>query len=77
MTIEFYSELREDIEKRLNKADSELKKFPVNKLGLVNPTSDYIKAKKVYNLVFNELRTLNKNTPKSILYKYSRRKRKY
>lgn len=73
-----YIELRNDIESRWEKADQLVKSFVDVNTGLVKDVKDseYRKAKRAYNLVFNQLRVLNKNTPNKIKREYSIKKRK-
>lgn len=75
MTLELYTELRNEIEIRLDKADELVKSFPVGPMGLVEMTDEFRSAKRKYDLVFNELRVLNKHTPNKIKREYSLNKR--
>lgn len=75
MNLELYTELRNDLEIRLENADNEIKKFPVKSNGLIELTPAFMKAKRAYSIVFNQLRALNSNTPNKILREYSMKKR--
>jgi hypothetical protein len=77
MTLELYTELKNEIEIRWDKADQVLKSFVDPNTGRVEDikNEDYRKAKRAYDLVFNEVRTLAKHTPKKIQLEYSLRKR--
>lgn len=77
MTLDLYTELRNEIEPRWDKADEIVKSFVDVNTGLVKDMKDenYRKAKRAYDLVFNQLRTLNKNTPNKIKRQYSLNKR--
>lgn len=77
MTLELYTELRNEIEPRLDKVDKLVKSFVDLNTGLVKDVKDedYRKAKRAYDLVFNQLRVLNKNTQNKIKREYSINKR--
>ena len=68
MTLELYTELRNEIEPRWNKADQIVKSFVDVNTGLVKDIKDedYRKAKRAYDIVFNQVRVLNKNTSNKI-----------
>lgn len=75
MTLELYTELKAEINFRLNKADDLVKSFPLNEIGLVKMSDEFRLAKRKFDLVFNELRTLNQNTPNKIKREYAMNKR--
>jgi len=77
MTLELYTELRNEIEPRWDKADQLVKSFADVNTGLVKDIKDedYRKAKRAYDLVFNQIRVLNKNTSNKIKREYSMNKR--
>lgn len=75
MTLELYTELRNEIEVRLDKADDLVKSFPVGPMGLVKMTDEFRVAKIKFDLVFNELTVLNKNTSNKIKREYAMNKR--
>jgi hypothetical protein len=77
MTLELYTELRNEIEPRLDKADQLVKSFVDVNTGLVKDIKDkdYRKAKRGYDLVFNQFRVLNKNASNKIKREYSMNKR--
>tara|TARA_R110002050_G_scaffold269582_1_gene411976 strand:+ start:405 stop:641 length:237 start_codon:yes stop_codon:yes gene_type:complete len=76
MTLELYTELKKDIDLRLDMWDSILKSFPINEIGMaIERNEDYRAAKKSFNIVFNQLRTLNKNTSNKIKREYALNKR--
>lgn len=77
MTLEMYTELRNEIEPILDNADQLVKSFVDTNTGLVKDIKDedYRKAKRAFDLVFNQLRVLNKNTPNKIKREYSMNKR--
>lgn len=78
MTLELYIKLRNELEPKWDKADQLLKSFIDAKTGLVKDIKDenYRKAKREYDLIFNQIRVLNKNTPNKIKREYSMNKRK-
>ena len=76
MTLELYTELKKGIEVRLDKADQLVNSFPKNEMGLVKMTDEFRAAKRSFDIVFNELRILNKHTPNKIKREYSTNKRK-
>lgn len=75
MTLELYTELKNEIEVRLDKADALVKSFPVGQMGLVKMTDEFRVAKRSFDIVFNQLRILNKNTPNKIKREYAMNKR--
>lgn len=77
MTLELYTELRNEIEPRWDKADQLVKSFVDVNTGLVKgiKDEDYRKAKRAYDLVFNQIRVLNNNTSNKIKREYSMKKR--
>ena len=73
MTLELFTELKTNIEARLNKVELRLRSFPTNEMGLViNKTPEYIQTKKDFQIIFNELRILNRHTPNKIKIEYSK-----
>lgn len=77
MNLETYTEFRNEIERRLTPLDIKLNSFEKNSSGMVNPTKEYLKAKRSFQLVFSELQTLNKFTSNKIKKQYSINKRNY
>jgi len=75
MTIELYTELSDDIEKRLRVVEIKVQSFPVNKMGLVERTKEFVIARRNFKRVFNELRVLNKHTSNKLKREYSMNKR--
>lgn len=75
MTIEIYTELKNEIEVRLDKADTILKSFSVGQMGLVEMNEEYRIAKRSFDIIFNELRVLNKHTSNKIKRDYAMNKR--
>ena len=75
MTLDFYTELKKKIELRLDKSDTLLKSFPRSEMGLVKMTNEFRTAKRSFDIVFNELRVLNKHTPNKIKREYAMNKR--
>ena len=77
MTLELYTELKNEIEPRWDKADQLVKSFVDVNTGLVKDIKDedYRKAKRAYDLVFNQIRVLNKNTSNKIKREYAMNKR--
>ena len=75
MTLELYTELKNDITLRLDKADLLIKSFPKGQMGLVKMTEEFRSAKRNFDIVFNQLRVLNKNTSNKIKREYSLNKR--
>ena len=58
MNLETYTEFRNEIETRLTPLGIKLNSFAKNSSGMVNPTKEYLKAKRSFQLVFSELQTL-------------------
>ena len=79
MTLEIYTELRNEIEPRWNSASDLVQSFVNPTTGMVKDIKceDYRAAKKSYDRVFNEVRTLNGNTSNKIKRDYSISKRSY
>ena len=77
MTLELFTELRGKIEIRLNNTSDIVQSFPKNEMGLAVRSEGFIKAKRNFDLVFKELRELNRNTPKNIKRDYSKNNRNY
>ena len=75
MTLAIYTELKQEIEIRLNEADNLVKSFEKGPLGLVPITTEFKEAKRMFDKVFNELRKLNQRTPNSIKREYSMKRR--
>jgi len=75
MTLDFYTELKNEIEVRLDKADTLVKSFPIDQMGLVKITDEFRTAKRSFDIVFNELRVLNKHTSNKIKREYAMNKR--
>ena len=75
MTLKLYTELKNEITVRLDKADLLIKSFPKGQMGLVEMTDEFRTAKRSFDLVFNQLRILNKNTHNKIKREYSLNKR--
>lgn len=75
MTLEIYTELKKEIKVRLDNADLLVKSFPVGQMGLVEMTDEFRKAKKSFDLIFNQLRVLNKHTSNKIKREYAINKR--
>lgn len=77
MTLELYTELRNELEPKWDAADKLVKSFVDVNTGLVKDIKDenYRKAKIAYDLIFNQIRVLNKNTPNKIKRDYSMNKR--
>ncbi len=75
MTLDFYTELKKEIELRLDKADTLVKSFPRGQMGLVEMTNEFRTAKRSFDIVFNELRVLNKHTSNKIKREYAMNKR--
>ena len=77
MNLELYTLLRNELEPKWEKADQLLKSFVNVNTGLVKDIKDenYRKAKKEYDLIFNQIRVLNNNTSNKIKREYSMNKR--
>lgn len=75
MTLETYTELRNPIQKRVDTYSDILNTFEKNSAGMVEVTDEFRAVKNSYDLAFNELRVLNKNTPNKIKRDYSRANR--
>ena len=77
MNLEMYTELRKGIDAKLNKANDTIQLFKKNSDGSVNMCPEFKTALTSYNTAFNELRTLNKFTPKQIMKTHRLNKRKW
>ena len=75
MTLDLYTSLKNEIEIRLDKADVLVKSFPVGNMGLVEMTDEFRCAKRSFDIVFNELRVLNKHTSNKVKREYAMKKR--
>lgn len=75
MTLELYTDLRKDIELRLDVADKLVKSFPVGAMGLVKMTDEFKVAKRNFDSIFNELRELNASTNNKIKRDFAVKKR--
>ena len=77
MTLDIYTELRNDIESRLSIVQNKLNSFPKSASGMVQQSVDLSNANKAFYLVFNQLRALNKVTSNKVKKQHSRNKRGY
>lgn len=75
MTLELYTELKKEIEPRLDAADKAVKSFPAKENGLVEMTEEFRIAKRKFDLLFTQLRALNENTPNKVKREYAMAKR--
>jgi len=75
MNLQTYTELANPINQRINKYSEILNSFDKNASGMVEITPEFKLAKDSFEIAFNELRALNKFTPKSILRELSRANR--
>jgi hypothetical protein len=66
MTLELYKELKNEITSRLDVACELVNSFPKNQMGLVERTEEFKSAKRSFDIVFNQLRVLNKHTSNKI-----------
>lgn len=76
MTLEIYTELKNDINTKLDIADIKIKSFKRGSNGMVEMTNDFREANRNFNLIFKQLQTLNKYTSNKIKMEYSKIKRK-
>jgi hypothetical protein len=76
MTLEIYTELKKDINTKLDIADIKIKSFKRGSNGMVEMTNDFREASRNFNLIFKQLQTLNKYTSNKIKMEYSKIKRK-
>jgi hypothetical protein len=76
MTLEIYTELKNDINTKLDIADIKVKSFKRGSNGMVEMTNDFREANRNFNLIFKQLQTLNKYTSNKIKMEYSKIKRK-
>lgn len=78
MTIELYTELRNEVEPKMNAYSEALLAFPRLANGLtpdhVRATSEYIKAKQLADLFFDKFRTLNKAAGAKMVKQYHKNK---
>ena len=75
MTIEIYTELKNEIESRLLVVENIVTSFSKGQFGLVAMTVEFREANANFNRVFNELKVLNKHTSNKIKRDYAMNKR--
>lgn len=75
MNLQTYKTLSNPINARINKYSEILNLFEKTASGMVEITPEFKEAKDSFEIAFNELRALNKFTPKSILKELSKERR--
>jgi len=76
MTLAIYTELKNEINTRLDVVNERVQSFSVGG-GLVQMSEEFRAAKTSFDLVFRELQILNKHTSNKIKREYSKAKRNY
>tara|TARA_R110000765_G_scaffold131834_1_gene230352 strand:- start:691 stop:939 length:249 start_codon:yes stop_codon:yes gene_type:complete len=76
MTLELYTELKNEINERVDKADLLVNSFPKGEMGLVKMTDEFRSAKRNFDIAFSELRTLNGSASNKLKKEYSLLKRR-
>lgn len=75
MTLETYTEQRNEIEVRLDLADVAVQSYAKKEMGLVELTDEFREDRRAFNRVFQELRTLNGSVSNKIKREYSMKRR--
>lgn len=70
ISLELYTQLRNQLEPILDEASSKVQSFPTNEIGLLIRTDESIKAKREYDILFKKLRTLNGMASNAIKKQY-------
>jgi len=70
MTLELYTELKNEINQRVDKYSNILNSFDKNSAGMVDITPEFRLAKTNFNIAFKELQTINKAASKEIMKAY-------
>lgn len=70
MTIEFFTETKNEINTRIDALTAELNSFPKNASGMVNPTTEYRAVRTRFDIAFKELQTINKFASKELKKQY-------
>ncbi len=75
MTLETYTELRNEINKRVTMYSDILNTFEKNDCGMVDVTEEFKSAKNSYEIAFNELRLLNSSVSNKMKREFSKANR--
>tara|TARA_B100000768_G_C10882097_1_gene210051 strand:- start:98 stop:340 length:243 start_codon:yes stop_codon:yes gene_type:complete len=70
MTLEFFTETKNEINKRIDAITNELNSFPKNAFGLVEVTPEFRAVKTRFEIAFKELQTINKFASKELKKAY-------
>ena len=70
MTLALYTELKNEINNRVNKYSDILNSFDKNSAGMVKVTPEFRAAKTSFDIAFKELQTVNKAASKELKRAY-------
>ena len=70
MTLALYTELKNEINERVNKYSDILNSFDKNSAGMVDVTTEFRAAKTSFDIAFKELQTINKAASKELKRAY-------
>ena len=70
MTLELYTELKNEINARVDMYTNVLNSFAKNASGMVEVTPEFRVAKNNFEIAFKELQTINKSASKEIMKAY-------
>ena len=70
MTLELYTELKNEINERVDKYSDILNSFPKNASGMVEVTPEFRSAKNSFDIAFGELRALNGSASNKLKREY-------
>lgn len=75
MKLEIYTELKNEIQERLDVVSTNVQAFSNNGAAVLM-TPEFKSAKNAFEIVFKQLQVLNKHTPNSVKREYSKLRRK-
>lgn len=70
MNLALYTELKNEINERVNKYSDILNSFDKNSAGMVEVTTEFRAAKTSFDIAFKELQTINKAASKELKRAY-------
>ena len=76
MTLELYTELKNEINERVDKYSDILNSFPKNASGMVEVTPEFRTAKNNFDIAFDQLRVLNSSVSNKLKREYRMLNRK-
>ena len=76
MTLELYTELKNEINERVDKYSDILNSFPKNASGMVEVTPEFRSAKNNFDIAFDQLRVLNSSVSNKLKREYRMLNRK-